>query len=135
HIRFGSPNWSGHAPQQIHSRRERKMRYFARLAVSVLLLPAVCGRSALAADRPPNILLIFSDDHAAHAVGCYGSKINETPNLDRIARQGMRFANCLCTNALCGPSPAVVLTGKYSHLNCFYNNVCRFERAAPTVPK
>jgi arylsulfatase A-like enzyme len=93
------------------------------------------SRTARSAERRPNILLIFSDDHAAHAVGCYGSKINQTPNLDRIARQGMRFANCLCTNALCGPSRAVVLTGKYSHLNGFRKNGDRFDGSQQTMAK
>jgi arylsulfatase A-like enzyme len=99
-----------------------------------MVLLALFSRAAQSAERP-NILLIFSDDHAAHAVGCYGSKINQTPSLDRIARQGMRFSNCLCTNALCGPSRAVVLTGKYSHLNGFFKNGDRFDGSQQTMPK
>lgn len=65
----------------------------------------------------PNILFIMSDDHAAHAMSCYDSKINETPNLDRIANEGMRFDNCFCTNSICAPSRATILTGKHNHLN------------------
>ena len=65
----------------------------------------------------PSILFIMSDDHAAHAVSCYGSRINQTPNLDRIAREGMRFDNCFCTNSLCEPSRAGILTGTYNHVN------------------
>ena len=65
----------------------------------------------------PNILFIMSDDHAAHAMSCYGSRINQTPNLDRIARGGMRFDNCFCTNSICGPSRATILTGTYNHIN------------------
>ena len=65
----------------------------------------------------PNILFIMSDDHASHAMSCYGSRINQTPNLDRIAREGMRFANCFCTNSLCEPSRAGILTGTYNHVN------------------
>lgn len=68
------------------------------------------------ADRP-NILFIMTDDHAAHALSCYGSKVNETPNLDRIAKDGMRFENAFVTNSICTPSRATILTGKYSHLN------------------
>lgn len=64
----------------------------------------------------PNILYIMTDDHAAHALSCYGSKVNKTPNLDRIAEEGMRLTNCFATNALCAPSRATILTGKYSHL-------------------
>ncbi|MCG6955768.1 MAG: sulfatase [Gemmatimonadetes bacterium] len=67
-------------------------------------------------DRP-NILFIFSDDHAPHAISAYGSRINKTPNLDRIANEGAIFLNSFCTNSICAPSRAVVLTGKYSHVN------------------
>ena len=58
--------------------------------------------AAQAAEDRPNILFIFSDDHAYQALSCYGSKINETPNLDRIAREGMRFDNCFVTTAFAG---------------------------------
>ena len=72
--------------------------------------------NAIAADRP-NILFIMTDDHAAHAISCYGSKVNETPNLDRLAKSGVRFTNAFVTNSICTPSRATLLTGKYSHLN------------------
>lgn len=72
--------------------------------------------SSSAADRP-NILFIFSDDHSSKAVSAYDRSLIETPNIDRIARQGIRFDNCFATNSLCSPSRAVVLTGKHSHLN------------------
>ena len=65
----------------------------------------------------PNIVFIMSDDHASHAMSCYGSRINQTPQLDRIAQGGMRFDNCFCTNAICGPSRAAMLTGTYNHVN------------------
>ena len=65
----------------------------------------------------PNIVFILSDDHAAHAIGCYGSRINHTPNLDRIAAGGVRLDNCFCTNSICAPSRATILTGTYSHVN------------------
>ena len=65
----------------------------------------------------PNILFIMSDDHAAHAMSCYGSRINSTPHLDRIADGGMRLDNCFCTNSICTPSRAVILTGTYNHIN------------------
>ncbi len=67
--------------------------------------------------KRPNIVFIMTDDHASHAMSCYGSKINTTPNMDRIANEGMRFDNCFCTNSICAPSRAVILTGKHSHLN------------------
>lgn len=65
----------------------------------------------------PNIIFIMSDDHAAHAISAYGSKINQTPNIDRIGKEGMRFSNCFAVNAICTPSRATILTGKYSHIN------------------
>lgn len=65
----------------------------------------------------PNILFIMSDDHAAHAIGAYGSRINATPNIDRIAQEGLRFDNCFCTNSICTPSRATILTGLYNHEN------------------
>ena len=68
-------------------------------------------------DKRPNILFIMSDDHAAHAISSYGSRINQTPNIDRIANQGIRFDNCFCTNAICTPSRATILTGTYNHVN------------------
>ena len=68
-------------------------------------------------DERPNILFIMSDDHASHAMSCYGSRINQTPNLDRIADEGMRFDNVFCTNSICTPSRAAILTGTYNHVN------------------
>ena len=68
-------------------------------------------------DQRPNILYIMSDDHAAHAISAYGSRINQTPQLDRIAQEGMRFDHCFCTNSICTPSRATILTGLYSHEN------------------
>ena len=89
----------------------------------------------LAADRP-NILLILSDDHAYQAISAYGSGLNRTPNIDRLARDGMRFDRCLTTYSLCGPSRATILTGKYAHLNGFYNNGgMRFDNTQVTFPK
>jgi len=72
---------------------------------------------AAAGDARPNILFIMTDDHAAHALSCYDSKLNKTPHLDRIASGGVRFDRCFVTNSICTPSRAVILTGKYSHLN------------------
>jgi arylsulfatase A-like enzyme len=86
------------------------------------------------AQTRPNILFIMSDDHAAHAIGAYGSKVNQTPNIDRLASAGMRFERCFCVNSICSPSRATILTGKYSHLNGVptFN---RFDGSQPTVAK
>jgi arylsulfatase A-like enzyme len=77
----------------------------------------------------------MSDDHAAHAIGCYGSRINKTPNLDRIAADGVRFENCFCTNSLCAPCRAVVLTGKHNHINGLIDNTKTFDGTQQTFPK
>src|SRR5882724_9012125 len=104
--------------------------------ISVVLLSAFTGHSA--ASRP-NIVFIFSDDHAYQAISAYGDprKLLETPNIDRIAKEGMRFDRCLVPNSICGPSRATVLTGKYSHKNGFYNNEGNniFDGAQQTFPK
>lgn len=73
----------------------------------------------------PNIVFIISDDHAYQAISAYGGRLAEvapTPNIDRIAKEGMLFNRCLVTNSICGPSRAAILTGKYSHMNGFIDN-------------
>lgn len=101
----------------------------------VLALVAITSAlSAGEAGKRPNILFIMSDDHAAHALSCYGSVVNRTPNLDRLAQGGARLTNCFVTNSICTPSRATLLTGKYSHLNGVpvFN---RFDGAQQTVAK
>ncbi len=65
----------------------------------------------------PNIVFIMSDDHAAHAISAYGSRINRTPQIDRLAEGGMRLDRCFCTNSICTPSRAAILTGQHAHVN------------------
>ncbi|MBT4821487.1 MAG: sulfatase [Lentisphaerae bacterium] len=69
------------------------------------------------ADSRPNILFMLADDHACQAIGAYGSVVNKTPNLDRIARDGAAFDQSFCCNSICSPSRASILTGKHSHVN------------------
>jgi arylsulfatase A-like enzyme len=83
----------------------------------------------------PNILFIMADDHAAHAMSCYGSRINQTPNLDRIANGGMRFTNCFCTNSICTPSRASILTGTYNHVNNVTTLTTPMDNRLQTFPK
>jgi len=92
------------------------------------------GPLAAEAGKRPNILYIMADDHAAHAISAYGSVINQTPQLDRLAAQGMRFDRMFAVNSICTPSRATVLTGKYSHINGVpvFN---RFDGSQPTVAK
>lgn len=87
--------------------------FFGWFASCLAASPAL----AQEARRPPNILYIMADDHAAHAISAYGSKINKTPHIDRIARDGLRLNNCFVTNSICTPSRATIITGQYSHIN------------------
>jgi arylsulfatase A-like enzyme len=108
------------------------------LSLLVFCFVIACGEQTRGADTskplPPNILFIMSDDHAAHAISAYGSVVNKTPNLDRLAREGMRFDRCFAVNSICTPSRATILTGKYSHLNGVpvFN---RFDGSQPHVAK
>ena len=91
------------------------------------------------ADEPsrPNILYIMSDDHAAPAISAYDGFLAEaapTPNIDRLADEGMLFENCFCTNSICTPSRAVIFTGLYSHLNGVYK-FTPLDQSQPTLPK
>jgi len=102
----------------------------------------LAGMNGLAASRPirqahdrPNILLIFSDDHAKHSISCYGNTDIQTPSLDRLASEGMRFDNALTPNAFCTPSRAVALTGKYSHKNGVTHLNQKFDGSQQTFPK
>jgi arylsulfatase A-like enzyme len=89
----------------------------------------------------PNIIFIMSDDHAWQALSAYNERLAEiapTPNIDRIAREGMRFDRCLVTNSICGPSRATILTGKYSHMNGYAANIFLvgdFDGTQQTFPK
>ena len=86
------------------------------LAIGSLAAWQAAGARAAEPARP-NILFIFTDDHAAHALSCYGSQVNQTPHLDRLAAGGARFTNSFVTNSICSPSRATLLTGQYSHKN------------------
>lgn len=86
-------------------------------------------------DVRPNILFIFTDDHAKNAMSIYNDKLINTPNIDRIGKEGIVFNRAYVTNSICGPSRAVILTGKYSHINGFRKNGDRFNGAQMTFPK
>lgn len=104
----------------------------------LLALFVSCAVPVTQAAKQPNIVFIFSDDHAYQAISAYGDarKLVETPQIDRIAREGVRFDRCIVPNSICGPSRAMVLTGKYSHTNGFYNNTnSRFDGSQMTFPK
>ena len=104
------------------------------LFTTALLLTPLALLQAAEVPSRPNILYIMADDHAAHAIGAYSGRINRTPNLDRLAHEGMRFDACFCVNSICTPSRACILTGKYSHKNGVpvFN---RFDGSQPTLAK
>ncbi len=118
------------------------MRHTKLLLAAALAAFAPCARAQAPAQGPgpltatrPNIVFVFSDDHAAHAISAYGSRLCRTPNIDRIAEGGALFRNNFCGNALCGPSRATVLTGTHSHHNGFMRNGNVFDGAQTTMPK
>ena len=87
---------------------------------SIFVLWLTCLTGGLFATDRPNILFIMSDDHACNAISAYGGRLADvapTPNIDRIARQGMRLDKCFVTNSICTPSRAVILSGQHSHIN------------------
>jgi arylsulfatase A-like enzyme len=99
----------------------------------VILALALAAAAAASAPRP-NVVFIMSDDHAAQAISAYGSRVNQTPHIDQLAREGMLFRNFFVTNSICTPSRASVLTGLYSHKNGVpvFNHI---DRAQETLPK
>jgi len=111
--------------------------------LALVLAPLALGPRALAQTpapepRRPNLLFVFSDDHATSAIGAYGGRLaalDPTPAIDALARQGMLFERSYCTNAICGPSRAVILTGLFSHRNGFRQNGDRFDGDERTFPK
>lgn len=106
----------------------KRINLFHTLAFVLFLLNIGCSTKAKQAEEKPtrpNIIFIMSDDHATHAITAYGGiydSLAPTPNIDRLANEGMIMKNAFCTNAICGPSRAAILTGKYSHVNGYYKN-------------
>ena len=110
----------------------------SRIKAAYALPLAAAGLSACSEaveQERPNIIFIMTDDHTTQAMSCYGGNLIETPNMDRIADEGMRFDNCYATNALSGPSRACILTGKFSHKNGFTDNASTFDGSQLTFPK
>jgi arylsulfatase A-like enzyme len=103
--------------------------------IGLVNVVATPGQAADGKERP-NVVFILADDLGWTDTGTYGSRYYETPNIDRLAREGVRFDRCLVPNSICGPCRAVVITGKYNHINGFYNNRnSRFDGSQPTMAK
>ena len=100
------------------NKKATAMKLSRGLQSIVFILVAVIAQ----AQQRPNIIIIVSDDHAYQTISAYGSKLMQTPGIDRIANEGVLFKKAYVTNSICGPSRAVILTGKYSHKNGFKDN-------------
>ena len=113
------------------------MKNIIYAGLSLTVVGVACTTQTKEPAKKPNILYIMSDDHAYQAISAYGHGLNQTPNIDRIAREGMRFNNCFVTNSISGPSRAVMLTGKFSHINGFHDNgrYTVFDGSQQTLPK
>jgi arylsulfatase A-like enzyme len=88
-----------------------------RRHLCLVLLALSCAAFPARAQDRPNIVYIMTDDHASQAIGAYGSRVNQTPHIDRLAAEGMTFTNVFVTNSICTPSRAAILTGQYAHVN------------------
>jgi arylsulfatase A-like enzyme len=108
-----------------------------RALAGAAITSTACSRKP----RRPNILYIMTDYHVPSAMSCYGNKILDTPNLDRLANEGVRFNNCFVTNSLCAPGRATVLTGCYSNIHHIFGNsegrdaIEKMTPGIPTYPK
>ena len=104
----------------------------------IFVLTVLVSLNVSAKDKRPNILFVFSDDHATHAIGAYNGwlkAVNPTPEIDKLAKDGMVFEKSFCSNSICGPSRAVIMSGKHSHKNGFMNNGNTFNWNQQIFPK
>ncbi|WP_142785525.1 sulfatase family protein [Changchengzhania lutea] len=117
----------------------KKLLFFILIPVVFQSCKEAKSNEVVETQKPrPNIIFIMADDHATQAISAYGhpiSKLAPTPNIDRIAKEGAIFRNNFCTNSICGPSRAVILTGKHNHINGFRMNGDRFDGSQQTYPK
>ncbi len=111
------------------------MKHVSRLIFALLVFATLTSCQQEEKKTPPNIIFIMSDDHAEKAISAYGHNLLQTPNIDRIANEGILFENSFVTNSICAPSRAVMLTGKYSHLNGLRDNRDQFDGSQLTFPK
>ena len=119
----------------IKSVKRKNLGPLSLSVIFILLIYFIKKHREQSEDIPPNIIFIMADDHTKQAMSCYGSNINQTPNIDRIANKGTTFNNSFVTNSICAPSRAVALTGKYSHINGLRDNRDEFDGNQMTFPK
>ncbi|MEA4867470.1 MAG: sulfatase [Rikenellaceae bacterium] len=114
--------------------REKRL-LLALPALSAVALPVAGQSQEKGGSKPYNIVYIMSDDHSYQTISCYDGSLNRTPNIDRIANEGLRFTNSFVTNSISGPSRAAMLTGKFSHKNGMTTNATRFDSTQVTFPR
>ena len=110
------------------------MRPFQAARVVCMFLVLGQCQFLLAQDGRPNIIFIMSDDHAYQAISAYDDRLIQTPNIDRLADEGMLFSNACVANSICAPSRATILTGKHSHINGKIDNIRPFDTTNVTFP-
>ena len=110
------------------------MKYYYLLLFFITFFILSCNDNTQN-EKKPNILFIMSDDHAYQAISAYDDRLIQTPNIDRIAEEGMLFTNASVTNSICAPSRAVILTGKHSHINGKIDNIAKFDDSQMTFPQ
>ncbi|SEM14151.1 Arylsulfatase A [Maribacter orientalis] len=103
--------------------------------VGVLFLLPITAEAQKSKTKRPNIIFIMSDDHAYQAISAYDDKLIQTPNIDRLAKEGMLFTNASVTNSICAPSRATILTGKHTHINGKVDNYFPFDTTQVTFPQ
>ncbi len=107
-----------------------------RKNIIFILIGFLCGFNGFAQQAAkPNIVIIITDDHAVQTIGAYGAKYGATPNIDRLAKQGLTFNRAFVANSICAPSRAVLLTGKYSHMNGMKDNRDKFDSSQDVFPR
>lgn len=112
----------------------RFLKYNLLLFLTLVLFSS-CSEKKEPKSTTPNIVFIMSDDHGYQAISAYNDKLIQTPNIDRIADEGMLFTNASVTNSICAPSRAVILTGKHSHMNGKIDNLSAFDTTNVTFPQ
>ena len=114
-----------------------KFKYLLTVLVTLAIFSNSCKRDEPLQNKKqrPNIVFIMSDDHAYQAISAYDDRLIQTPNIDRIAKEGILFTNATVTNSICAPSRAVILTGKHSHINGKIDNLSPFDTTNTTFPQ
>ena len=112
---------------------------YSIFSIICLLILSICACNSpnekQEENKPLNVIYIMADDHATKAISCYNGNINNTPNIDRIANEGIRFDHCYVTNSICTPSRAAILTGTYNHVNCVTTLSTHMNNRMPNVAK